>query len=335
MKKIFTLLLVSVISITLIGCNRTEIDDRPVVYVTVYPVGYIIEQISGGTINVQQVPGSNTHSDAYDWSAKEIISMQNAELLFYIGANTDNYIPDNKTNIFDQGDVELILLADYIDYAQVCYESHTHDHTEEENTEDVPHTEEPFVCNEMQTTDDPHFWLDPQRMIQAAAVIKDKLTDLFPDNALMYSTNHSTLVHALTDLDMAFSEMALEASKPIITTNMLFNYWHDAYEIEIFSLTADAHNDNTIPSDIIEFTEEAIAHDIHLILYEAYANSPAGDAVLMELQKTIPEASSAYLYGLGALTQDDINNGDDYISLMYKNLEVLIQATLGEDDHSH
>lgn len=329
MKKILTLVIVILIGVSLSGCNRTETDDRPVVYVTVYPVGFLVEEISEGTINVQRVPGSNTHSDGFSFTPKQVISMKNSVYIFYVGANLDNYIPDNEVELFSSGSVELVHIGEYIEFAQVCYDSHSHSHDEEDHVEETEedHVEEPLVCDEMQLSDDPHFWLDPKRMIEVAALVRDKLTEEFPDNALMYSTNYANLVSELQQLDTSYQDMANNATKPIITTNMLFNYWTDSYGLEIFSLTPDAHNDNTIPSDIIGFRDEAVFHEIHYILFETNANSPAGEAVLSELVKIDNTADKAYLHGLASLTQEELDAQEDYLSLMYKNLVVLIEAT--------
>lgn len=334
MKKLLSILLLLVVTITLAGCNP-ETDDRPVIYVTTYPVGYLVEEISGGTINVQRVPGSNVHSEDNDWSAKEIISMQNSEYIFYVGANFDNFIP-NDANLFSvEGDTELVHIGDYITFAKVCYE-HNHDHDATDEGDEGDHHEEE-VCDATQEIDDPHFWLDPGRMIEVAALVKDKLTELYPDNALMYSTNYAEVVLDLTELDEAYIAMGVDEhnEKPIITTNLLFNYWHDAYDLEIISLIQDAHTDSDIPGDIIEFKEEALLHDINLILYEYNSNSPDGDALIDALIAEGVAAESRTLYGLNVLTQENINNGDDYISLMWENLEVLIEATTGEADHNH
>lgn len=325
MKKIITIISVLLIVLTLSACNRNSGDDKPVIYATIYPIMFLVEEIAGDTVSIERVPGSNVHSEAYDWSAKEIISMQNASFIFYVGANTDNYIPNNKEAIFDDGDVDLIHIGDYVDYANVCYDT-THVHGEEDHDE---HEEEIIdeTCDSAQLSVDPHFWLDPNRMIIAADMIRDLLIEKYPQNAVMYNDNYMDLQMTLEELDAAYDLMASEATKPIITTNMLFNYWHEAYDIEILSLTADAHNDNTIPSDIIGFVEEAIAHDIECILFETNANSPSGDAVLLGLQEQNPNAERRYIHGLGVLTTDEVNNLEDYLTLMYKNLEVLNEVT--------
>ena len=116
-----------VLFMTLSACKpEDEIDE--IVYVTVYPMQYLVEQIAGDTVLVKRVPGSTVHSESFDWSAKEIIDMINSDLLFYIDAGVDTYIT-LSADTFAEGTVELIDVSQNINYNQVCY-SHEHTHLE-------------------------------------------------------------------------------------------------------------------------------------------------------------------------------------------------------------
>ena len=91
MKKLFTLLLTVIISFSVMSCfSETESHD---VFVTVYPMQFVTEEIFEGTgYTVGIVPGVSSHENSVDWSPKEIIAMTEATYLFYIGGNYDQYI---------------------------------------------------------------------------------------------------------------------------------------------------------------------------------------------------------------------------------------------------
>ncbi|MGS0972680.1 MAG: metal ABC transporter substrate-binding protein [Candidatus Izemoplasmataceae bacterium] len=322
MKKTIILLLFFLAVFTLAACGEdNETTSENVVYVTVYPMEYLVKQIAGDTVDVQRVPGSNTHSDSIDWSAKEIIDMINADLLFYVNAGVDTYIPNNADTTFKDADVELIDVSKTITYNQVCY-THTHDHEEEEHSD-----EESEVCDPNALSDDPHFWLDPVRMLEAAELVRDKLLVTFPENSELYNTNFTVLSAALEKLHEDYQSMADQAVKPIITTSMLFMYWHARYEIEILSLSMSAHSTEDIPGDIIEFVEEAQFHEIQYILFESNTNSPAGEQLLEALQENMESADKLFIHGLGNISIEERDSGKTYMSIMYQNLEVLESAT--------
>lgn len=320
MKKTIILLLIILAAFTLTACKDNEETSENVVYVTVYPMEYLVTQIAGDTVDVQRVPGSNTHSDSIDWSAKEIIDMINADLLFYVNAGVDTYIPNNADTTFKDANVELIDISKTIAYNQVCY-THTHDH-EEEN-----HSEEAEVCDPNALSDDPHFWLDPVRMLEAAQLVRDKLLVTFPENSELYNTNFTVLSAALEKLHEDYQAMADQAVKPIITTSMLFMYWNARYDIEILSLSMSAHSTEDIPGDIIEFVEEATFHEIQYILFEVNSNSPAGEQLLEALKENMDSAEKLYIHGLGNISLEERDSGKSYMSIMYQNLEVLKSAT--------
>ncbi|MBN2605398.1 MAG: zinc ABC transporter substrate-binding protein [Bacilli bacterium] len=307
--------------VTLTACDKNDNENENVVYVTVYPMQYLVEAIAGDTVIVKRVPGSTVHSESIDWSAKEIIDMINADILFYVNAGVDTYIPDNANSTFKDANVNLIDLSQHISYNEICF-------TDEHNHASTAYVEEePTVCDENSLSPDPHFWLDPVRMLQAAELVKDKLIVEYPENQALFENNFTVLNAALEKLNDDFQEMADNAIKPLITTVMLFSYWHDRYDLEILSISNTLHTSEEIPGDIIHFVDEATYHFVHYILFETNVNSPAGNQVLQQLSLIDPTASALYLHGLGNLTTDEVASGANYISIMYDNLNALNLAS--------
>jgi zinc transport system substrate-binding protein len=322
MKKILVLILSLFTVLTLSACGDDE-EYTNVVYTTVYPMQFLLEEIGGNTITVLRVPGSTTHSheDTITFDAKDQIDMMNADLLFYVGGGVDTYIPNLKETVFDDGVVTLVDVSETVSYVEVCY-TDTHDHDGEE-----VHDEEPVTCDENSMSEDPHFWLDPVRMLQAATLVKDKLIVQYPENSELYNNNFRVLEAALEKLDEDFQEMADLATKPIIATTMLFNYIHVRYEIEYISLTNSVHTEEVDSGTIIDMIDEALFHEVHTIVFEANTNFPAGETFLEQLLLEDPLAEKASMHGLGNLTEDEITSGYNYLSIMYENLEVLEEAT--------
>ena len=164
-------------------------------------------------------------------------------------------------------------------------------------------------------------------MADAALFDKYKLIATYPEQEEIFNNNYSVLSASLEKLHEDFEEMALAATKPIITTVMLFTYWHERYGLEIMPITSDAHSTESNPGDLIELLNHAIEDDIMYILFEENANSPAGTQLLSDLQAQVSEADALYLHGLGKLTEEEIEAGATYLTIMRNNLEVLKTAT--------
>ncbi len=320
MKKTQLLILAILVTLTLSACKKTEEYDN-VVYVTLYPMQYLVEEIAGETVHVEYVPSANSHGSSFDPSGKEIIAMLESDLLFYINGGADSYI-ESSASLFEGGNVKLVDMSEHITYNEICLtHSHEHDH---ETTEETT----PTGCDENSLSPDPHFWLDPVRMIRAAEFVKTKLISTYPNNHELYNNAWTVLNASLEKLHDDYQLMADNAIRPIMTTVRLFTYWEERYELEVFSITNDIHSSEGTVGDYTELLEEAEFHNISYVGFEKNANSPEGDVFLSALQDryislgwNIP--SEQYLHGLGKITTEEVENGSNYISIMYDNLEVL------------
>lgn len=315
MKRISLLFLGFILVFGLSACNNDDTSDENVIYVTVYPMEYLVEVIAGDTVTVKRIPGSTTHGDYVEWSAKEIIDIKKSDILFYINGGADDFVPKSEET-FSGGNVELLDMSQHVTYNMVCY-NHTH---EDEATAEQ-------VCDDTTLSEDPHFWLDPVRMLEAAEYIKDKLIATYPENSVLIENNYTTLNAALTQLNSDYELMALDVVKPIVTTVMLFTYWEERYGLEILPITTDAHSTTSTIDDMEDLLQHAEQENIVYILFEKNANSPSGNTVLEELIQDVPTASAMYLHGCGNITPDEEADGETYLTLMYENLEVLKIAT--------
>ncbi len=335
MKKIIVLLLSLLTVITLSACTREESEENTI-YVTNYPLYFLVDAIGDGLVTVKYVPGSTVHGHGFEWSGQQIIDMRNADYLFYVGAGLDPYIDANLETLTSTG-LDTLKVFDFIDPIEVCIiDDHDHDDHDDEYDHQNPsqifseHDDDhDNSCNDAELIEDPHFWLDVVRMMEVAEIIKERLILTYPEHDLLIKNNFLVLHKQLEKLHADYLDALTEVTKPIITNVKLFTYYQERYGIEINPLTrsAHAHEDETIPGDIIDFVNFAIEHDINYIMFEANALSRAGDNLLAELQKENPDASRLDLHPVATITTEELNQGKNYINLMYYNLDALIKAT--------
>ena len=321
MKKISVLFMALLFTFVLFGCEDNDTDSENVVYTTTYPLYYLLEEIGKDVIEVKYVPGSQVHGDSHDWSQKEIIDMQDADYLFYVGAGLDPFIRTNVDSVFRDQHVELVKLEDYIDIIEVKL-THDHDHGDDHDDHDdhdSGHTE---------ILPDPHFWLDVSRMQEAAKTILEKLIVMYPEKDTVLENNYVTIDKLLEKLNQDFVDALSGQDKPIVTNVKLFTYFEEAYGINIHPLTLNAHSheDETVPTDLEDFVNFVINHELHYILFEKNANSPAGETLVSEVNKTGHDVEKLFLHPIGNITTAELNDNENYITLMYDNLDSLKKA---------
>jgi len=288
------------------------------VYVTVYPMQYVAEEILKGTSKtVGIVAGVSSHPALVDWSPKEIIAMTQASLLFYVGANYDQYIDFQIESIFSNKDVELVRIQDQTDYIEFIMGVVDDHHSEDETT------------NDDVLGYDPHFWISPKKVLQVSQLIYDKLSEKYSSMQVILDANYQNLVTKLESLDDDFSTVISGQVTYMMFSTNLYGYLRNDYGLNYLSISPGYHEETEqfTTQEKEDIVNEAVLHEIQYIVYESTATSPLSNAVFTELQNLGYEPIKLEYIVLQALTNDDKDAGKDYISVMYENLELIKLAT--------
>ncbi|HRX91376.1 MAG TPA: zinc ABC transporter substrate-binding protein [Candidatus Izemoplasmatales bacterium] len=317
-KKIITAMALLLTSFLFLACSDTTVEYD--VYVTVYPLQYVNEQIMEGTgLTVGIVPGVTSHSDSVDWSPKEIIAMTKASYLFYVGANYDQYIDLQIESIFNNQNVELVKLeneTDYIQFIPGIYHEHDEDGAEIEDSGLLGI--------------DPHFWISPIRVMEAAALIYDKLVAFYPEYYATMSANYLALYTELQTLSDDFQTVLDIQEKPILTSTNIYGYLKNDYGLSYIPISPGYHEETEqfTTQEKEEIVDEAIYYGIHHVFFEKNVTSPLSNAVFIALEESYGTIPIKFEFDiLQTLTASDRDAGKNYISIMYENLSMIIEAT--------
>lgn len=320
MKKIA--LILTLISSVFIILSCTQEVEKHDVYVTVYPLQYLVEELFEDTsYTVDIVPGTTSHEISVEWAPKEIIAMKDAELMFYIGANYDLYI-ERKLSVFEDANVQLVDIEtedDYIEYIPGII----HDHEHEGVT----------TFDDTSLGLDPHFWISPKRMLDVLDLVHDYLVIHFPEIEDTLAENYLQVKTDLEDLHIEYDEAISSLTKPALTSTNLYGYLHEDYDFEFIPISPGYHEepDNMLPAEAEHIMEEIALHQITKIIYEKTKTSPASDNIFEEMLLLDIDAEKLEFNILQALTDEERSIGKDYISEMMENLEVLKQAGLSNE----
>jgi zinc transport system substrate-binding protein len=320
MKKTLLMLIIAIQALAITGCvNETVPHD---IYVTVYPLQYVAEEILLNTEKtVGIVPGVTSHESSVDWSPKEIIYMTESTYLFYVGANYDYYIEYQIDSIFSNKEVELVKIeteTSYIEFIPGVIHKHNNEEEDEHETDEHDHDDTSLGI-------DPHFWISPLKVLEVSELIYDKLVLAYPDLEETMTTNYSTLVDTLQQLSDDFTDAIANLSKPIMTSTNLYGYLEHDYGLDYMPISPGYHEESEqfTSQEKQEIVDEATYHNIKYIVYEKYTSSPLSNAVFDELDALDLNPEKLEFHILQSLTDDFIEKGDNYITVMYDNLELL------------
>ena len=178
-----------------------------------------------------------------------------------------------------------------------------------------PHDWEPAAT-------DTHVWLDPMRAKQEMKNIRDALVKADPGNGDYYEANYEKYAGEFDELDQEFRDgLKGTKSRDIIVAHEAFGYLCNAYDLKqlaIEGLTPDSEPDPAKMQEVIEYAKK---YDIHTIFFEELASPKVAKTVAKEV-----DAVTAVLNPIEGLSEEDIEAGEDYFSVMRKNLEALRKA---------
>lgn len=314
---------VFILVITLImasGCSATssETDDNAdlTIYTSIYPIQYAVERIGGDSVDTESVypPGVDAHT--YEPSSKEMTSIAEGNAFIYLGAGMEGFAETAAQSLESQ-DVALIEIgADEALFHKKTSENGSHDHDNHNGNDHDEHDDRRHDQN-------PHIWLDPERMIDMADIIKTKLIELNPDKTEHYNQNFAALKGDLLTLDQQFREtLEPKENTKIIVSHAAYSYWEEQYGIEQIAISGLSSSDEPSQKELTTIIDQANEHNLDYILFEQNSSDRVSEIIQDQIS-----AKSLQLHNLSVLTEADIENGEDYLSLMKHNLQVLDQAT--------
>jgi zinc transport system substrate-binding protein len=191
-----------------------------------------------------------------------------------------------------------------------------------EDTEDEHANEEGSHDDHEHGEIDPHLWISPQISVNLATSIKDSLIKKDPSNKETYIKNFNVLVNDLKQLDADFKEMAdASSNKTFFVSHAAFGYLAGTYGLEQVPVAGLNSQDEPSQKELTEIVKLAKSMNIKTILFEQNVSSNLTKVIQNEIG-----ADALTMHNLGVLTPQDVDNKEDYFTLMEQNLETLTKA---------
>ena len=311
--KIISFFILS-IALILTGCNGQENtqqeDEYLTIYTTIYPLEDFASKIGGDLVDVKSVYPPNTDAHTFEPTPRTMTQIADADAFIYTGVGLEGFV-DAAIKTLSNEHVQLIEASSGIEL------SGTADNHEQES--DDAHDEDEHH-DEHDT--DPHIWIDPVLSVSLAENIKEALVELKPESAEIFEANFNNLKEELMALDNEFTTTVKNASHPeILVSHAAYGYWERRYGIEQISVAGLSPSQEPSQKQLQYIIETAKEHDIQYVIFEQNVTGKVAEVVQKEIG-----AEALTLHNLESLTDEDINNNEDYFSLMRSNLEVLKKA---------
>lgn len=318
MKKIINILLITICIFMMSGCATV----KPYIAYTVYPLGYLIDRITGGAIESRSIQ-TNQMAQVATIADDYLDTLNNSTYLFHIG-DLEPYYSLYEKDIQNTG----VTIVD-VSELNTIYKFQRYTMVNVDGTEQF--IEGPYYNSSLFdridiNENDMMLWMDPIGMLSMAKDIYEVLATNYVEESTGFLQNFKQLENDLISLSAAYQSLANRLrtenlSIKFVSISASFGNWQKAYGFQVYPVCLSRYG--ALPSEAeLEVIKERIKADgVKYIAYE-----PNMTEEMTELFNRLEDElnlTRVNLNNVSSLTPSQIANNADYLSLMYQNLSTL------------
>ncbi|MDT2612849.1 metal ABC transporter substrate-binding protein [Enterococcus dongliensis] len=299
-----------VLSILLTACGGQEKEeassnDAIQVMTTFYPMYEFTKQVIGDTGTVELLIPAGTEPHDFEPSAKDLAKISDSDVFVYNSPELETWT-ENLTDTIDTKKTMIIQASKEIQLMDG--EDHEHEDAHE-------HDEEHAHNHEL----DPHVWLDPVLAITEVETIRDQLIKKYPDYQAQFEKNAASYISELKTLDDDYQTAFKDAkNKAFVTQHAAFGYLAKQYGLTQEAIAGISPDQEPSPSRLSELKHYVDDHQVEVIYFEENASSKVAETLSKETGVEL-----AVLNPLESLTKKQIEDGENYLTVMRENLTAL------------
>lgn len=279
-----------------------------------YPLQFVAERVGGDRVTVANLTPPAAEPHDLELSPAQARSIGTADLVVYqsgfqaaVDEAVDARDPAHLVDATEAAGLEEHPGGSTTDAAEGTATEDEHAAHDDHADDGHDHTSEGGL--------DPHFWLDPARLVPVAEQVAAELSAVDPDGADEYAANLETLTADLTALDAEYEAgLASCASPYLVTSHEAFGYLAERYGLEQVGITGIDPEAEPSPARLREVADIIRDHGVTTIFFETLTSPKVTQTLARDVG-----VQAAVLDPLEGLSKD----GTDYLGVMRTNLEAL------------
>jgi ABC-type Zn uptake system ZnuABC Zn-binding protein ZnuA len=316
LTSIMTWLVILALGFFFTACRRQEEKPPPAkaekklnVVTTVAPITSIVENVAGDKIRLTGIIPEGINSHTFEPVPSDVKILAAADLLIVNGLDLE--IPTlNLARANMKQEATVLRLGDKTI-------------TEKEYIYDFSFPRDHGHPN-------PHLWLNPEHAMRYAALIRDELIRLDPENKGAYEQNAATFFKRLKELDRAVQEAVQtipEGNRRLLTYHDSWPYFARRYGFQVIGAVQPSDFSDPSPKEVKRLIDQIRKEKIPAVFGSEVFPSPV-------LEQIAREGKSRYI---DKLRDDELPGkpGDaqhSYIGMMIENLSTMFEVLGGSAD---
>lgn len=289
--------------------------NRPLVIATTPILGDLVRQVGGDEINVEVLIPLGADPHDFEPSAAQAAQLRNASLIVANGLGLEERLESaldgaekDGVPVFDvaeQLDPLVLSTADEAKPSEEDDHDHGHDHGHDHDAEKEPAQEEAHNHG----AEDPHVWLDPERMATAASLVATQLATTTGLDAAPFQERAATYADAAraaeTEARALLAELPADQRK-LITNHDALEYFAQRFNLEVIGTVIPGGSTLAEPSaaDLSDLVALIEANNMKAIFSESTVSSKMIESLAREIgsQVSVVELSTDTLGEPGSPT---------------------------------
>jgi len=301
LKKFIGLSLVILSLLLIIGCSSDNVagthngedEGKIKVYTSFYTMYDFALKVGGDKIRITNLVPTGTEPHDWEPTASDIIGLEKADVLIYNGAGLEHWTEDVLASLQNK-DLLVVEASSGIELL---------DEAELEES-------------------DPHIWLDPLKAKIEMENIKKALVEADPENKDYYEENYEMYSIEFDNLHNEYKAILDPLiNRDIVVSHEAFGYLTKAYDLNQIAIEGLTPDSEPTPSRIAQIIDFAKVNHVKVIFFEEMVSPKVAESIAKAI-----DAKTAILNPLEGLTDEQIENGNDYFSVMRENLKTLEDA---------
>ena len=347
MKKIaaFAMFILAA-ALTLVACNaesneKTSAPKKISIVATIYPQYDWLKNILGDrldAVNLKLLIKNGTDLHSYKPSAQDIASIASADMVVYVGGESDEWIEKALEATPNEKRVQVNLmqaLGDRVKEEEIvegmqAEEEHEHDKVGEhaEPTAAEAHEDHDHHEHAEEAENDEHVWLSLKNAEILVRTLADAIAKVDTANATEYHMNAALYVAKISALDAQYqASVDSAAHKTILFGDRFpFRYLVDDYGIKYFAAFVGCSAESEASFETVAFLAGKMDSLALPAIFTIDGSNGKIARAILDASKKSKEAQVLTLNSMQSVTDAQMQSGVDYLSIMQENLEVLKKA---------
>lgn len=261
--------------------QSNEVSPHLSIVTSFYPLWYFTSQIGGTLVQVENITPAGSEPHDYEPTPQQVALIENTPILILNGGGFEPW-GERITQQLDTTQVAIVRTTDNIPSAQ----------------------------------SDPHVWLSPRLAQEQVKRITQALIQADPSNTPSYQSNEAQLLQELQVLDQEFAASLQQCQhRAFITSHDAFGHLADAYNLEPVSIAGLSPDEEPSSRTLAELTEYIRTNNIQYVFFETLVSPKLSQTLAQETG-----TQTLVLDPLEGLSQNQIDDGDSYFTVMRQNL---------------